>query len=78
MSIDFSQTEGVRCGNHPGVKVYHASTDEVRECYEQTRYQEQMQREEQAIEMAYERHLENRGYDAARWDEDRERELAGW
>lgn len=31
--------KGVRCGNHGGVKIYHATVADVRECYEWTRAQ---------------------------------------
>lgn len=76
-----AMNKGVKCGNrdaHGQGRVYHPNSDEVRECYAETRYQNENAEREAEIERAYERHLEDRGYDAARWDEDRERELAGW
>jgi hypothetical protein len=51
-------SKGVRCGNHGrGDKVYHASVDDVRDCYA-GRYDDDGAA---AAEQAYERHLENAG-----------------
>lgn len=62
---------GVRCGNHGrGVRIYHANSVSVRECYslmvEALAYQEA----EARAELAYERHLEDRGYWEGRAQED--------
>ena len=65
---------GVRCGNHgrtsPGEHVHHANPASVRECYRQTAQMEADQAAEIAAELAYERHLEDRGYWEARAQED--------
>lgn len=65
---------GIRCGNHPrGVKVRHADVESVKACYALTRALEAEQAAEQAAELAYERHLEDRGYWDARAQDDYER-----
>lgn len=65
---------GVRCGNHgrtaPGEHIRHANTVSVRECYRLTAQMEADQAAEIAAELAYERHLEDRGYWEARAQED--------
>jgi hypothetical protein len=57
---------GIRCGAHGRVKVYHDSTETVRYCYAKMRSDIAEQEAEAAAELAYERHLEDRGYDEAR------------
>lgn len=65
---------GVRCGNHGrGVRIYHANSVSVRECYRLTAQMEADQAAEMAAELAYERHLEDRGYWEARAQEDWEK-----
>lgn len=65
---------GVRCGNHgrtaPGEHVHHANPASVRECYRLTAEMIADQEAEIRAELAYERHLEDRGYDEARAQED--------
>jgi hypothetical protein len=65
---------GVRCGNHgrtaQGEHVHHASPASVRECYRLTAEAIADQEAEIAAELAYERHLEDRGYWEARAQED--------
>ena len=73
---------GVRCGNHGKAVVRHETTAQVRLCFERTRRaaeQEQDQDDvriqvagELAAEAAVERFFEERGYDDAREEEDRE------
>jgi hypothetical protein len=67
---------GVRCGNHGrvarGHEVRHANTASVRACYQLTAEMNAQQAAEIAVEQGYERYLENRGYDEARDEEDRE------
>lgn len=60
---------GVRCGQ---CQAHHANADTVRECYRITAAQEATVRAEQAAELAYERHLEDRGYWDARAQDDYE------
>jgi hypothetical protein len=65
---------GVRCGNHHrDDRTYHADAASVRECYRLTAEQDADSRAEIAAELAYERHLEDRGYWEARAQEDFER-----
>jgi hypothetical protein len=65
---------GTRCGNHgrtaPGEHTYHANPASVRECYRLTAQMEADQAAEMTAELAYERHLEDRGYWDARAQED--------
>jgi hypothetical protein len=65
---------GVRCGNHgrtaPSEHVHHANPASVRECYRLAAQMEADQAAEIAAELAYERHLEDRGYWDARAQED--------
>ena len=65
---------GVRCGNHgrtaPGEHVRHANPASVRACYRATAEMIADQEAEIAAELAYERHLEDRGYWEARAQED--------
>ena len=72
--------KGVRCGNHGhGQKFYHPTAQAVRECYDWTADQEAQRAAEQAAEEGYERFLEDRGYWAARAQEDYEaRNGIGW
>lgn len=66
--------KGIRCGNkeaHGSAKVYHPTTNEVRECYAESDHEARMAAEEREIERRFERHLEDQGYDEARADEDR-------
>ena len=65
--------KGVRCGNHGRAgRFYHADANEVRQCYMWDLDNEENARAEQAVELAYERHLENAGYDEARFQEEME------
>jgi hypothetical protein len=67
---------GTRCGNHGrtthGAHIYHANPASVSECYRLAAEMIADQEAEIRAELAYERHLEDRGYDEARWEEDRE------
>lgn len=64
---------GIRCGNHPrGLKVHHDSVATVQHCYAVRYSQEADQMAEQAVELAYERHLEDRGYEEARAQDEHE------
>lgn len=67
---------GIRCGNHGRTKhgehAYHANAASVAECYRLTAQMIADQEAEIRAEQGYERYLEDRGYDEARWDEDRE------
>jgi hypothetical protein len=57
--------KGVRCGNHGREgRFYHESADEVRNCYAWTWDNEEAARAEQAVELAYERYLEDPSYGA--------------
>jgi hypothetical protein len=64
---------GTRCGNHgrtaPGEHTYHANPASVRECYRLTAEAIADQEAEIRAELAYERHLEDRGYEEARAQE---------
>lgn len=61
---------GVRCGSHGrDNRVYHESAEAVRRCYAVRNEMEAEQAAELAAEQAYERHLEDRGYDDARAQE---------
>jgi hypothetical protein len=55
-------TTGPRCGN---CRDRHATADTVRDCYAITRAEQAEAAAEAAAENAYERYLENRGYDEA-------------
>jgi hypothetical protein len=76
--------KGVRCGNHGrGVKFYHPTAADVRECFAETYHyeaQDEMMIEAcRQAEMGYERYLEDRGYWAARAQEDYEARMGiGW
>jgi hypothetical protein len=68
-----TMVKGVRCGNHGREgRFYHADAAEVRACYAWDWDNEENARAEQAVELAYERHLEDRGYDEARFQEQME------
>lgn len=60
---------GIKCGN---CRDRHTSVDEVKACYAQMQANVEAQRAELAAEQAYERHLEDRGFDDARAQEDHE------
>lgn len=62
---------GVLCGAHwRGAGIYHESAAAVRQCYAVRDEMRAQQEAELAVERAYERHLEDRGYDEARGQED--------
>lgn len=63
---------GIRCGAHGRIKVYHDSTETVRYCYGKMRSDQAEAAAEAAAELAYERHLEDRGYYEARAQEEHE------
>jgi len=64
---------GVKCGNHGwGSKVYHRDVATVRACSEIRHWERQTERAEINAELAYERHLEDRGWQDARAQEDHE------
>lgn len=74
---DVKVTEtGVRCGNHGrtqhGEHVYHADPESVRECYRLAAEMIQQAEADIRAELAYEQHLEDRGYWEARAQEDYE------
>lgn len=70
---------GVRCGNHGrGARVHHANTASVRACYQLSAEMAAEQEAEAAIELAYERHLEDRGYHEARAQEAWEQTNGMW
>lgn len=73
---------GTRCGNHgrtkPGQHVHHANPASVRACYELTAQMDADQAAEIAAELAYERHLEDRGYWEARAQEQWEETHGMW
>jgi hypothetical protein len=71
-------TSGVRCGNHPGLrpaKIYHDAAETVRYCYAQREAEQAEQRAEQAVELAYERHLEDAGWREAEAQERYEQQM---
>lgn len=63
----------IRCGNCKG---RHELASDVRYCYAVDREERAAAEAEAAVELAYERSLEDSGYWEARLDEDRERALA--
>lgn len=65
-------TTGPRCRNHGHDLVRHANAASIRECYRLTRQMQADMDAEIAAELAYERHLEDRGYWDARAQEDYE------
>lgn len=73
---------GVRCGNHGRTKhgehTYHANPASVRECYRLAAEMEADEKAEAAAELAYERHLEDRGYWGARAQEQWEQAQGIW
>lgn len=73
---------GVWCGNHGrrarGQEIRHANTASVRACYQLTAEMNAEQEAEAAIELAYERHLEDRGYHEARAQEAWEQTNGMW
>lgn len=73
---------GVRCGNHGRTKhgehIYHADPASVQECYRLTAEMIADQEAEIRAELAYERHLEDRGYWEARAQEQWEQTQGIW
>lgn len=73
---------GTRCGNHgrtaPGEHTYHANPASVRACYRLSAEMIADQRAEIAAEEAYERFLEDRGYEEARAQEAWEQTHGMW
>jgi hypothetical protein len=74
---------GARCGNHGKTPkgerhTYHANTASVRACYQLTAQMNADQEAEIAVELAYERHLEDRGYHEARAQEAWEQTNGMW
>ena len=70
-------TPAIRCGNRNPVDFVgehrHAAPDEVRACYAATAaYEAYGDRYEYNADAAYERHLEDRGYDEARAQDEHE------
>lgn len=53
---------GIRCGGHGTARVYHDSAETVRHCFAVQREQEAETEACRLAELAYERHLENRGH----------------
>jgi hypothetical protein len=57
---------GIRCGNHGRYeRVYHDSVETVGYCYSTSYEQEAQAEADAAAELAYERHLEDKGWQEA-------------
>lgn len=64
---------GILCGNHgDGAEVYHRTVDLVRTCFHIAQEQDEQVLGDWRAERAAERHLEDRGYDEARAQDDYE------